>query len=349
MQFNLSNHKSVAWLNLLFLAFFVAGVHWYRPQPVTIVSAQVESYNTLDHSEKLQILENSHNTSAHELPLSLHFTRHDVELGPVILMLGLVMTLYSLLSSNWVHSCNSEYSGLGEFDISSVSTDGTAVMMDLFFWAVFILLHAVVFLFIMKLCMHDELVFFLMATTVFTWMLCCRILQRYSPVLFAAGFSLFYAHGKPLFPFLRCLPFAILTLSCSPRRQVLPGQRRPRRRQLDRVLSVVHARRVAARRAQLRRLAAARDSAELQDPLRFWVRGIRDRRAVFLSAVHFPWYFERTADIKASPSLRHQRRKIFRDACERASLALFPGVLCVGGETRARGCAARERPAIQYV
>jgi hypothetical protein len=196
MQFNTSNHKTVAWLNLLFLAFFVAGVHWFRPKPVTVVSSQVETYQTLDHSEKLEILENTHNTSSHSLPLSLHFSRHEIELGPVILMLGLVMTLYSLLSANWVQSCNSDYSALGEFDIASVSTDGTAVMMDLFFWAVFMLFHAIVFLFVMKLCMYDELVFFLLVTTVFTWMVCCRILHRYSPVLFAAGFCLSYAHGK---------------------------------------------------------------------------------------------------------------------------------------------------------
>jgi hypothetical protein len=198
MAFTPAEHKSVAWGNLVFLGIFVVVIYNSPVRPVVLVSSQLETTHTLTHEEKVAMISNSTEESPAEVPLSLHFTNHEVELAPFVVFMGLLISMYSLLSAAWLHNEGGGISTSVQYDLSTVGTDATSVLMDVLFWALFAVFHGYVYLALVRFCLRQSLALYVTVVLGCTWLFANRAVQRYIPAIFCVTLLLCCAHAQGL-------------------------------------------------------------------------------------------------------------------------------------------------------
>eukprot|EP00961_Rhodomonas_salina_P044910 603234-Rhodomonas_salina.1 len=134
----------------------------------------------LTKSEKLTMLANN----ATVLPLVLHFEQHKVQKAPILILCGILVTAYSLLSGMLVAKERDYAPMSSDFNVST--TDASIIMLDILFWTMFSVAHLYLYMYMTEMLTLDTLFLYLIGVLLSTWAIANRILFRYLPSLVVA-------------------------------------------------------------------------------------------------------------------------------------------------------------------
>jgi hypothetical protein len=195
MAFTQSLHGLIACWNLLFLPVFLI-VTTFLPNPPTSVVLTTEILTQEHYSveTKMQMLRNEtllHNSNNKnnqtepnpdppKTPHMLHFTAHSIDSGPFLLLAGVGITAYSMMSAAW----SKTDSGVGTvFDSTTVTSDMSMMLMDAVFWGLFGIFHIYQYLLPIGICTFENIALFVIVTLLTSWGLCSRVWTQYPTAL----------------------------------------------------------------------------------------------------------------------------------------------------------------------